>query len=124
MSGFKSKFFYALRGDKDHITFSGKDLTRFGWVENEKCGNVECGVRSLESEECGEKKQNEKTKKKQKISKEKKKQNSMRAALVWINCMFNWTINEYFLYEKKNNELFYSLCCYMLLYSIGSYKVH
>ena len=64
MSGFKSKFFYALylnsrimlRGDKDHISFSGKDLTRFGWVENEKCGNAECGVRSLESEECGEKK--------------------------------------------------------------------
>lgn len=113
---------WMLRGDKDHITFSGKDLTRLGWVENEKCGNVECGVRSLESEECGEKKRNEKTKKKQKISKEKKKQNSMRAALVWIKCLIEQSVSIFC--TKKNNELFYSLCCYMLLYSIGSYKVH
>ena len=54
---------WMLRGDKDHITFSWKDLTRFGWVENEKCGNAECEVRSLESEECGEKIKKNETKK-------------------------------------------------------------
>lgn len=105
-----------LRGDKDHITFSGKDLTRLGWVENEKCGNVECGVRSLESEECGEKKRNEKTKKKQKISKEKKKQNSMRAALVWIKCLIEQSVS-IFCTKKKQWIILFSL----LLYAVVQY---